>query len=804
MFKNYIIITWRNLLKNKLFSFINIFGLSMGLATCLLLTLYIMDEMRYDKHHVNSDRIYRVAMEALDDQIATVSAPMGQGLKDNYPEIEEAARMLKFPNIDKFLLKNNNENKQFYVNHTYYADSTFFKILTYDFTYGDSQTALSQPNTIVLSEEVSKKLFGDINPINKVIEIEIPYAKNKYTVKGVFKNKYRSHINGNVFLSMKNSDMGQWIDQQKNWSTNNLFHTYIKLKQGSNAAQLEAKFPEFVEKFIAPDISTPGLEKKLFLQPLESIYLTSDIQWEISKNGSMTYIYIFSAIALFLLLIACINFMNLSTARSEKRAKEVGMRKVLGAKREMLIIQFLGESMVLCMLSLAIAIALVFILLPTFNTFVDKDLTLLEYPNIIFWILGFALLTGLLSGLYPAFYLSSFAPITTLKGKLMNTFSATVVRKGLVVFQFTVSAALILVAGMIWQQMEFLQNKDLGFKKEQQIVLPLRSAEVEGKYETLKTELLKNPNIVSATAGDTYPGFEMLSDNSFYAEDKTPEEHVWTHFARSQEDYIKTLGYTLLYGRTFSKNKHKDSLGIILNEMAVKNLGYAPEKAVGRKIYYEWDKEKFHLEIIGVIKDFNYKSLHEPITPYGVLRLNNNQANYFIANIRDGADYQKTIADIKTIWQKINPESPFEYSFLDQDFDSNYIAEKQTSKVVFSFMFVAIFIACIGLFGLASFSTEQRKKEVGIRRVLGASVLGITSMHIKDFLKLVLLAMVLASPLAYYLGYKWLENFAYKIEISWWLFASSAGVAIFIACITVGSQVIKAALANPVNSLRTE
>ncbi len=803
MFKTYFKIAWRNLVKNKTFSFINIFGLSVGLATCILLTLFIMDETSYDTHHKDADRIYRVVMEALADQIATTSAPMAGGLKANYPEIEEATRMLKFPNIDKFLLKYEQSDAQFYVHHGYYADSTFFKIFTYDFIYGNSETALHQPNSVVISEDVSKKLFGKANPINKVITIEIPYGKNEYTIKGVFKKNLKSHINGNIFLSMKNSDIGQWVDGQKNWATNSLFHTYIKLTPESDYKQLETKLPAFVEQYIIPDIATPGLTKRLFLQSLTAIYLTSDLHWEVSTNGSMTYIYIFSAIALFLLLIACINFMNLSTAKSEKRAKEVGMRKVLGAKREALIFQFLGESILLCILSLGIAIALVVLLLPSFNALTGKMLTILQYPEIILWIIGLALLTGLLSGLYPALYLSSFAPITTLKGKLATTFSAKVIRKGLVVFQFTVSAALILVAGVIWQQMKFLQEKDLGFQKEQQLVLPLRSATVASKYETLKTEVLKSPNIVSVTGGDSYPGFEMLSDNSFYAEDKTSDDNVWVHFASVHDDYIQTLGYELLYGRTFSKNKKKDSLAIILNEMAVKNLGYNLQNAVGRKIYYEWEKEKYHLEIIGIIKDFNYKSLHEPITPYGIRR-NIGQANYCIATIRDEVDYQKAIADVKDVWQNINPEVPFEYSFLDQDFEKNYRAEKQTSKVVISFMCIAIFIACIGLFGLALFTTEQRKKEVGIRRVLGASILRITSMHLKDFLKLVLLAILIASPLAYYMGYKWLENFAYKVEMSWWLFVSVTGITLGIALVTVGFQVVKAALSNPVQSLRTE
>ncbi len=804
MIKNYIKIAWRNLVKNKVFSIINILGLSVGLTACLLLTFYVLDETGYDTHHKDSDRIYRIVMESAGKKLAATAGPMAQTLKNEFPEIEQSTRLLKFPNVDKFLLHAQDKETPLYETNGYYVDSLFFKVLTYDFKYGDANTALSKPNTVLLSEEVAYKIFGDKNPVNEVIDIEIPYGKTKYTVDGVFRSKLnKSHINANLLLSMKNDDVGGWVDSQEGLLGNNLFYTYIKLKPGSSIANVEKKLPEFTDRHIGAQLAASNFERRYLAQPLKDIYLKSNITWEISANGSMTYIYIFSAIAAFLLLIACINFMNLSTARSEKRAKEVGMRKVLGAQKNTLVFQFLGESLLLCIIALSIALLLVAMLLPFFNAITHKELLLFKYPGILFFIAGLAFITGLLSGLYPAFYLSSFKPITVLKGKLVNSISAKTIRKGLVVFQFTISAALILVSGVIWQQMDFLKSKDLGFKKDQQLLIPYRSSLAAKNYNSFKAELIKNPNIIAASGGDSYPGLHVISDDSFYGEGQTIKDNVYTRYGQVYDDYIKTLGYKLLYGRSFSKNEKNDSLSVILNETAIAKLGYESSTAVGRTIYYDRDDKKHELEIIGVIKDFNFKSLHEPIAPYALFSLGENQPAYFIATLREG-DFNTTISEIAATWESINPNVPFEYSFLDQDFNSNYMAEQQASKVVFGFMFIAIFIACIGLFGLASFTTEQRRKEVGIRRVLGASIIGITSMHLKDFLKLVLLAMAIASPLAYYIGYKWLENFAYKVEMGWWLFVSATGIAICIALITVGFQVIKAATSNPVKSLRTE
>ncbi len=803
MIKNYIKIAWRNLLRNKTFSFINIFGLSIGLGTCLLLTLYIIDELTYDIHHKDVDQIYRVSMESMGTPTATVSAPMAKGLEDQISEVKESTRILKFPNIDKFLLKDKENNNQFYESNGFYVDATFFEIFTYDFKYGEYKTALNTPNTVVLSEEVATKMFGDINPVNKVIGIEIPYANTKYTVKGVFKNNTnKSHVKPNLLLSMKNDDVGEWVDEQTNWATNNMFYTYVKLNSDASITSFEEKLPAFYDKNAGPYL-LEGTERTLFTTPLKDIYLKSDVNMELSANGSMTSIYIFSAIAGFLLLIACINFMNLSTARSEKRSKEVGMRKVLGAKKKSLIFQFLGESMILALISLVFALIIVVVMLPLFNSFADKNLSLLQYPSFVFYISGLAIITGVLSGLYPAFYLSSFRPITVLKGKLTNSFSVTAIRKGLVVFQFTISATLILVAGVIWQQMNFINDQDLGFQKEQQLIIPLRRSSVAERYQTMKSEILRNPNIKSVTGGSAYPGLLTISDNMFYKKGQTVEDGIWTRYGWVNDDYVKTLGYELLYGRGFSENSQKDSLSIILNETAVKQIGFEPDKAIGKEIFFEWNKEKFNLEIIGVIKDFNFQSLHEPIMAYGLRRLTGGQTNYLVANI-ESSEIESTLGSIEQVWKTNNPDTPFEYFFLDQNFDLNYASEKRTSNVVLVFMLIAIFIACIGLFGLASFTTEQRYKEVGIRKVLGASVISITTMHLKEFLKLIIFAMIIASPLAYYMGNRWLQNFAYQIDIGWKLFALTTLIAICIVFATVGYQVVKAAVANPIKSLRTE
>ncbi|MEO8416154.1 MAG: ABC transporter permease [Ginsengibacter sp.] len=805
-------IAFRNFQRNKAFSFINIFGLATGLATCTLIMLYIFSETGYDTQNKDADRIFRIATKAgqlgsiQDKPWAATSAPIAWGLKEDIPEVEQATRLLKFPNLDKLLLKyeHGNESKQFYETNGYYIDSTFFQIFTCPFTYGNALTSLAEPNSLVLSEEVAQKMFGGESPLGKSIKVGLPFGNFNYTVRGVFKDaSLKSHIPAHFFLSMRNGDIGNWVDQQTDWATNNIFYTYVKLKPGADPKAFEKKLPAFMVSRAGNDMKALGISKQLFMQPLQNIYLHSDLDNEIAPNGNITYLYILGGIALFVLLIACINFMNLSTARSGKRAKEVGIRKVMGAEKSSLVYQFLGESVMMSMLALALALFMAYALLPLFNTLTQKNLQLFDKPELWLWIAGLTLSSGILSGFYPAFYLSSFKPIAVLKGKLMNNFSAVAIRKGLVVFQFTISICLILGALVIIKQMNYLETKQLGFTKDQQIILPLTSQNAKKNYDAFKNELLKNPAIKNVSNGSTYPGIPNVEDMLFYAEGKTIHDVTDIHLATVGNDYFKTLGFTMLAGRGFSREFTADSNSMVLNEAALQELGYTVTNSVGKKIYFDFKGVHAIMQIVGVVKDFNFESLYNTIKPFGFTTSMGNPYSYAIAHVAT-KDYAGLLKSVQSSWNKINAGTPFEYSFLDNDFQKNYEKDQRVADIVSYFTFIAILIACLGLFGLSAFSAEQRTREIGIRKVLGASVTNVTSLLSKDFIKLVLIALVIASPLAWFAMDTWLLGFAYRTPISWWMFVIAGIVAIFIALVTVSFQAIKAAVANPVKSLRSE
>jgi len=812
MLKNYFKIAWRILTRNKVYSFINIFGLAAGLATCLLIMLYIFDESNYDQHHKNGKNVFRIASVSGSDNKtetwAAVSAPLAAGIKTELPETAEITRLLTFPDIATMLLKYNSDKgeKKFFENRGYYVDSTFFHIFTYDFIYGDASTALNRANTMVISRELSEKFFGKENPTGKAILINTPFGEMNYTVTGVYNSqRYKSHIPANFFLSMHNNDMWNWVQQQTSWGGNNVFYTYIALKDGTDARRFEKKLNAFYERHSADENKAAGFSKNLFLQPLKDIYLRSSIGNEIGVNGNITYLYILGCIGVFILLIACINFMNLSTARSQKRAKEVGVRKVMGAERWALVRQFLGESFLMCVIALALALTLAWTLLPVFNDLTQKNIQPLSSPVIIYWIAGLALFTGLLAGAYPAFYLSAFAPAAVLKGKIRNSFSATAVRKGLVIFQFTISICLVLGAIVIWQQLSLLNNQQMGFNKEQQLVLPLQQGFKNSKkdYTLLKNELQKNSAITAISSGSAYPGIPNLNDVLCYAEGKTINDVVDLRIAGANIGFIETLGFTVLSGRTFSESFTADSNAVILNETAVKELGYTTATAPGKKIQYDYRGHHF-MQIVGVVKDFNYQSLHNSIKPFGFTSgLLANKYGYLVARVK-GNDYSRLLQQVKQSWTKLNPGVPFVYSFLDQDFQRNYEKEQHSSGIIVSFTVIAILVACLGLFGLAAFSAEQRTKEIGIRKVLGASATDMMALLSGEFIKLVMVAFAIASPIAWYCMSQWLQSFAYQVSISWWMFATAGLLALFIALVTVSFQAIKAAIANPVQSLRTE
>lgn len=809
MFRNYLKVTFRSLSRNKAFSFINIFGLAVGLATCLLIMLYIADEASYDKHHWHGDRVFRVA--SVNDKGETWGAgpaPLAAGMKNDLPEVEVSARLMTFPDIETMLLKYtaNGKSRQFFEKNGYYVDSTFFDIASFAFIRGDAKKALLRPNSIVISSTLSRKLFENEEPVGKAIMVNTPFGEFSYLVTAVFDDsRYKSHIAANYFLSMYNQDMWNWVRNQTSWTTNNIFFTYIKLKEGIDPDVFSKKLKPFFDGYTA-GFKAAGISKSLFLQPVKDIYLHSSTGNEIAANGNITYLYILGSIAVFILLIACINFMNLSTARSQKRAKEVGVRKVIGAAKSLLVRQFLGESMLMTGIALVLAIVLAWGLLPLFNTLTGKNIQPFDQPSFVAWIVGLAIVTGLFSGLYPAFYLSAFKPAAVLKGKIAGSFSAVAIRKGLVVFQFTISICLLLGVFVIWRQLAHLKNQQLGFNKEQKLVLPLQQSfsNSEGNYVPLKNELLKNPAVKSVTSGSAYPGVPNLSDMLFYAEGKPSSEFVDIRLAAIGDGYIETLGIDIVSGRGFSDEFTADSAAIILNETAIRQLGYETANAVGKKIQYDFGNFRGSMEIIGVVRDFNYESLHTSIKPYGFTAGSfGNRFGYAIVSLRSNA-YSRVLPEIEAVWTKLNPSVPFVYSFLDQDFQRNYEKEQQSSQIILYFTVFAIFIACLGLFGLSAFSAEQRTKEIGVRKVLGASVSNVTALLSREFIRLVLIAIVIGSPVAWYCMNLWLSGFAYRISMDWWMFAMAGFTAVVVALVTVSFQAIRAAMANPVRSLRSE
>ena len=816
MLKNYLTIAWRNLMKSKIFSFINILGLAIGLTCCMLITLYINNELSYDKHHRNIDRLFQLGTvfvkDGKDERLANTPAPMADAMKQEYPEIEQSTRLMALFAEDKTLLQykeGNEAPKSFYETKGYIADPSFFKLFTYHFIEGNPATALENSNKIVLNEEIAKKFFGNQPALNKIIHVSSnTNGDTTFTVAGVFRSSSKpTQIDGRFFLSVKGGDMEKFISRQTDMVGNNMFHTFFLLKPGSDPKKLESKFPAFVSKYIGQGLKAAGFYKKQFLIPVKDIHLHSGMTNNISPTGSMTYLYILISIAAFTLLIACINFMNLSTARSSRRSAEVGIRKVLGAEKRSLISQFLGESILMSLVAFVFACIITLLLLPAFANVAGKNLTINFYEDwyILAGFLLLSLITGLFAGIYPAFYLSSFQPVKVLKGKLTNSLSVVSLRKGLVVFQFVISVLLIIASVVIAKQMNYMRSTDLGFAKDQQLVIPLRSNNAKNIYAALKNDIRNNPQVEMAGATFYYPGIMNPSDVGLYMEGKSVRESKLVHTNVVDETFLQTLGIQPIAGRLFSEQFPADTANmLVVNESAIKEIGFPnAEKAIGSKVFFDWRGQSYNYTIVGVVKDFHFQDLHVPIAPYAFSLNNKPYYNYLIVHAK-AVDVTPVLKSLRTSWSKLNPNEPFEYSFLDEDFQKNYEAENRLASIVGYFTIIAILISCLGLFGLATFSAEQRTKEIGVRKVLGASVTGIVALLSKDFLKLVAISIVVASPIAWWVMHKWLQDFAYRINIGWMVFVITTVLALAIALITISFQAIKAAVANPVKSLRTE
>ncbi|GAB3768690.1 ABC transporter permease [Spirosoma horti] len=822
MLRNYLKIAIRNLSRSKSFSAINTLGLSVGMTCCMLLLLYIRSELSFDNYHEHADNLYLLGSKSTIGQNAGregahVSAPYGPALKAAYPEIVQMARL--FESDEKSLLQVREPGKPllaFYETKGYQVDSTFFDLFTYQFTEGSPKTALRDVHSVVLSEEVAHKLFGNASALDKLVRIGGDAGMGEeFKVTGVYRDpSAHSHIDARFFIPIYAGDMGSFLRSGRlDFANNNMFYTYVRLQsagsdgdKAGDARQLEKKFPAFIEKYARADLKLVGFDRSLFLVAVPDLHLYSNFESVVTPTNSILYLYILGSIALFTLLIACINFMNLSTAQSARRAAEVGVRKVMGAEQNALVRQFLGESMVLTLMALVIALGLAAAFLSLFNQLTGKALSYRELfqPTSLLAFVGLALVTGLLAGSYPAFYLSWFNPVQVLKGRFANSLSAITLRRSLVVFQFVVSVGLVLASFVIQEQMRFLRDKPLGFTQDQQIAIPFRSSESRAAYTAFRNEILSNNQVVAAAGTQFYPGIANLSDMVFHRPDQSTEQGHDIRTNRVDFEYLQTMGFRLKQGRLFSRQFPGDTANrIIVNEATLRQFQIAPNKAIGQRLNFDWQGESTPFEIVGVVNDFHFEDLHKTIEPYAFMLSPRPSFNYLIVHV-NASEMSHVLSFIEQKWKRMRPDEPFEYTFLNEDFQKNYQAEARTARIVRTFTIISILISCLGLFGLATFAAQQRTKEIGVRKVLGASVGGIVLLLSKDFLKLVLIAIVIASPLAWFAMNRWLQDFQYKIDIPWWVFIVAAVLAVVIAFLTISFQSIKAALMNPVKSLRAE
>ncbi len=795
MLKNYFKIAFRNILKNKVYSFINIAGLAIGLAGFILITVLIKNELGYENFNKKADRIYRI-VEIQNQKgigklnVAVTMGPLSRALKDYYPEIESSARMMPIPSV---FCKIGSEG--FYEDGMSFGDSSVFNIFTIPFIEGNPKTALSTPSSIVISQSIAKKYFHGQDPIGKTINVQSILGGADFTVTGVIKNYPE---NSHIFFSMMGSL--QYLENSfswfKNWGTNSL-GTYILLRKGTTPGEVEKKFPAFLKANL-PNAEDSDLQ--MYLQSLKDIHLYSDnitYQTYRKNESSISTVYIFSIIALFILLIACINFMNLATARSAKRIKEIGMRKVLGSSRKKLVYQFLGEAVFISFIAFLLALLLVEISLPLFKDIFEGRILFTYTGNFGFLmqLAGLTFFVGLLSGSYPAIFLSKFQPADSLKGALPAKIKGALLRKILVVLQFSIAITLMICTGIVSNQMNYIKNKNLGFNKEHVLYLPIRSKETQGKINLLKDELMKDSRIVSVAAGAGLSGASGSEGEETVA-GTNGQKKLMMRFSYVDPDYINTMQMKIVKGRNFSKLHSSDTTAaVIINEAAVKKFGW--KNPIGKQ--FEGTPVK---TVIGVVKNFNFFSLHTEIGPL-IMSVRPDIYNYLFVRIKPG-DIPATVDFVERTWKNIVPGRPFDYSFLDKYFDDIYKADNQTGRMFGFFSSLAIFIACLGLFGLASYTVEQRTKEIGVRKVLGASVGGVVLLLSKDFLKLVFAAAIVATPVSYLVMSNWLREFAYRINIGPFIFILVGLTAFGIAFITISFQAIKAATSNPVKSLRYE
>ncbi|WP_295125582.1 ABC transporter permease [uncultured Chitinophaga sp.] len=801
MFKSYLKSSLRFLLKNKTFTFINIFGLATGTLCCLYILCYVTGHMRYDRHHKNAGDIYRITSDLSFSGgkrlMATASPPIAPAMKRDFGEIIQYTRVIPTLGVSQHLLR--------YKGNTYYepqallADSTFFDIFNYHFVYGNPQTAFKEPYTMVLRKDVAEKLFGRENPVGQLVELDNAWEKLPLKVTGVFDESLgATHLEAGMFICI--SGYGEGLAGINTWSGNNFTYSYIKLNPHASAEALERQLPAFVEKYGGQELKQGGMEKKLILQPLSAVHTTAGLGAETGHPVNRTFLYILIVIAVLVQLIACINFMNLSTARAAQRAREVGVRKVIGAGKYSLVGQFLSESFLLSLLGVLIAIPLLIMALPWLNQLTQANIDTGFLRDYKIWaaLAGIVVITGLAAGSYPAFYLSAFQAVKVLKGNFSNHISAAGIRRSLVVFQFVVSIALITGIIVIYSQLQYIRSKDLGFDKTQQLVFRFPTNEAKVQSPAFVEALKQLPEVKAICRTTALPGQGEYNNWGVYLAGGDKAHSVHQLNITTDEHFTTALDIPILSGRSFHAG---DSGRVLINETMARQLGLNVIDAPGTRLFTD---DSAPVEIAGVMKDFNLQSLYENVKPFMLIYHRQPQtAGNLLVSVRS-SDYTALLQKMNELWQQHVKGYPFTYTFMDEQLQKLYQTEVTLSRIINAFTLVAIFISCLGLFGLAAFNAEQRAKEISIRKILGASVSGIIQLLSKDFLKLVLISFCIAAPAAWWGMDRWLDHFAYRVTISWWMFAVAGLVAVLITLSTVSLQAIKAAVNSPLKSLKSD
>jgi putative ABC transport system permease protein len=808
MFKSYLKTSVRFLLKNKTFSFINIFGLATGTLCCLYILLYVQNQYSYDKQHKNVASIFRITtdLNLTGDKHhnAPSSPPIAPALKNDFPEVENFVRVVETDKLgsNEHLLRY--QEKSFYETGAFYVDSTYFNIFNYHFVEGQAPHSLDEPYDVVLIKSTADKLFGNQSAIGKVININDQWGKHDFKVTGVIDESLgKSHLQGNMFISMKSGPQGISIANDPDWAGNNFLYSYIKLRPGADPNILEKKLPAFLNKYGAQQMKVLGMHKALHLQPVTQIHTTGGFEVEPTKTADPKFLFILILIAVLIQVIACINFMNLSTARASKRAKEVGVRKVIGAGKYDLIRQFLGESFLLSFIGVIIALPLLWLALPYLNQITQTPIHLSFFADYRLWLMlaSLIIITGFVAGSYPAFYLSAFKAIKVIKGNFSSQVSAAGIRRSLVVFQFVLSIVLITGIIIIYSQLNYIKSKDLGFDTNQKLVFNFYTSDTQAQMPALANDLKQLAGVKMVTSADNYLSQYVMRDHGVYPAGGNMATAVDAQNIDCDQYFVKASGIKLVGGRDFMQG---DSGKVLINQTLAKRLNLTAETAPGTRLYTQYNGPVTYATVVGVMKDFNYSSLHDDVHPFMLVYDRNTADLNCMVVSASTKDYKGLLNQMGAIWQKDLPSVPFEYSFLDDDVQKQYETEIVLSQIINSFTLIAILISCLGLFGLAAFSAEQRNKEIGIRKVLGASVTGIVQLLSKDFLKLVVVSFIIATPIAWYGMNQWLQSFAYRIPLSWWMFALAGMIAVFIALFTVSTQAIRAALTNPVKSLKSE